>query len=1113
MKSNISIFITSISRFSAWPQHYYFILFIVFFLFTHNVHGQAASELSSLNQKALDFKYRVEYDSAIYYSEKIGEILARTGDEKAKILNEINKYDINILQRDFSHAQSGLEQASIEIATGYKGDVDLGADFYQVKGSYFLGTGKLDSAKYYLERSIKLRITKYGSSDTSLHYAYNKLGNLYLAESDFDSAYLCHQEALELSLRKKNPVNYLSASSYQNLGIAAQRKGDYNKAETCYIKSLQIKEALFNKDDAALAMIYLNLGKFYMDLSSYDSALYYYDKSEKILSLKYNRDNILFAHLYWNKGNVYTHKGDYVKATGYLSKAHSILELNLGSNNPDVSKVLTDLGFTYEKEGDTILAIECYNKAALNKTDAGIIKICRNLGNIYESHNEPDSADKYYNLSINFAKQFFSGISFDLALCYQYYGMFLAKSKKADESLWYYSQASDIFIKLFGRKNKDLSKVFLIQSKYFIAKSEYDPALVKIQEALIALLPGFSESDPYKNPSFKDIILDLYLHDILKLKAMTLYLKYLQSSNLKDLYFSLETIDLTIAFAEEKRKTYNEEESQLILNNLSREICDLGVTVACETYLKTKDIKFLDKAFQYSEKGKAIILLSAMRGLEAQTNKDIPKSTQDIEKNLSQDLATYTNMLYQERQKKTPHEAKLQLWSDKIFNIRLAHDSILASYKQLYPEYFRLKYDYSTISADSALMILPKDQAIVEYYLTDSLVVGFILSDNEISVEILGKKDILTGKLDSLRQNFIRTDYFNTGQKEFDELTSLSSNLYNILIRPFEDRIDGKRLIIIPDGELGYLSFDLLLKSKPKDNFQGFNNLTWLIISNPINYSSSATIFFEQTNQKSGNISGNLLAFAPSYDFTSKTRNSGSIDSVRLKLSPLKGTKEEINAISGIVRTKKIFDEKATETYFKKYAGSYGILHLAMHTIIDNQNPLYSKLVFTLPEKGSKDDGYLNTYELFGLHLPGQLAVLSACNTGSGKLERGEGIISLARGFFYAGIPTVVMTLWEIEDHSSANLVPLFYENLKKGLPNDIALQQAKVTYLRSCGKLESHPYFWAGYVTIGKINPISFMTLWKPYYYVLTGLPAILLIILIYFFINRRVFFHKKRY
>jgi CHAT domain-containing protein len=232
-----------------------------------------------------------------------------------------------------------------------------------------------------------------------------------------------------------------------------------------------------------------------------------------------------------------------------------------------------------------------------------------------------------------------------------------------------------------------------------------------------------------------------------------------------------------------------------------------------------------------------------------------------------------------------------------------------------------------------------------------------------------------------------------------------------------------------------------------------------------------------------------------------------------LKLSPIKGTKQEINAISSLFDTKKLFDEKATEAYFKKHAGEYNILHLAMHTIIDNQNPLYSKLVFTSPPPGSTEDGYLNTYELFGLHLPGQLAVLSACNTGSGKLEKGEGIISLARGFFYAGIPSVVMTLWEIEDHSSADLMARFYENLKLGLPNDIALQRAKISYLASAGKLQSHPYFWAGYVSIGNTDPVYYTSTRSPWLIVFMIGGIILFVLILYFFINRRVYFHKKRY
>jgi CHAT domain-containing protein len=504
-------------------------------------------------------------------------------------------------------------------------------------------------------------------------------------------------------------------------------------------------------------------------------------------------------------------------------------------------------------------------------------------------------------------------------------------------------------------------------------------------------------------------------------------------------------------------------------------------------------------------------LLSALRGLQAQSTTDIPKGTQEYENDLSLELSTYSNLLYQENQKKNPDKDKIQLWSDEIFSLRLSFDSLLSSYKKLYPEFFRLKYDYTTISADTLLNWLPQDQAILEYHLTDSLLYGFLFADKKLSGLTCGERNNLNQNLHCLLRQFRKQDYFDAGRAQYDSLTSASSNLYDILIRPFENIITGKRLIIIPDGELGYLSFDLLLSDKVSGEMKAYAELPWLIKSNPISYSSSATIYFEQSGINPGKVSSDLIAFAPSYDFYNNKRNGGIVDSVMMNLSPLTGTKEEINSIANLFRTKKRFDEAATEDYFKEYAGNYGILHLAMHTIIDNDNPLYSRLVFSPAEDGSHEDGYLNTYELFRLHLRGQLAVLSACNTGGGKLESGEGIISLARGFFYAGIPSVIMTLWEIEDHSSANLMALFYENLKKGYPNDVALQMAKLSYLEKAGKLHAHPYFWAGYVSIGKNNPIIFNHAIKPFHLILLCFAALLLIIFIYLFINNRVFLHKK--
>jgi len=127
------------------------------------------------------------------------------------------------------------------------------------------------------------------------------------------------------------------------------------------------------------------------------------------------------------------------------------------------------------------------------------------------------------------------------------------------------------------------------------------------------------------------------------------------------------------------------------------------------------------------------------------------------------------------------------------------------------------------------------------------------------------------------------------------------------------------------------------------------------------------------------------------------------------------------------------------------------------------------------------------------MDLNAQLAVLSACNTGSGVLQRGEGIMSLARGFFYAGVPSIVMTLWNVEDFSGVELMTSFYTALAEGKSKDIALQQAKLNYLRNSDQLKAHPHFWAAYVDIGDTAPLD-MSKRIPYLWLYIGLGFILI-------------------
>jgi CHAT domain-containing protein len=143
-----------------------------------------------------------------------------------------------------------------------------------------------------------------------------------------------------------------------------------------------------------------------------------------------------------------------------------------------------------------------------------------------------------------------------------------------------------------------------------------------------------------------------------------------------------------------------------------------------------------------------------------------------------------------------------------------------------------------------------------------------------------------------------------------------------------------------------------------------------------------------------------------------------------------------------------------------------------MHTYLNDQNPMASAMIFTqtndLPE-----DGLLNTYEVYGIPLKARMVVLSSCNTGTGMLSSGEGILSLARGFLYSGSQSVVMSMWEIEDQSGTDIVKMFYDNLLRGKSKSKALKNARTEYLKTASQLKSHPYFWSSLIVYGDNSPI----------------------------------------
>ena len=215
-----------------------------------------------------------------------------------------------------------------------------------------------------------------------------------------------------------------------------------------------------------------------------------------------------------------------------------------------------------------------------------------------------------------------------------------------------------------------------------------------------------------------------------------------------------------------------------------------------------------------------------------------------------------------------------------------------------------------------------------------------------------------------------------------------------------------------------------------------------------------------------------LVACFSRQAFPSETVKDSSNQDIRGSLIRLPWAEAEVRECSRWIRGRTYCMDAATEARFKRLAPESRIVHLATHAIVDDQNPLFSKLIFT-QDTTSSEDGYLNTLELYSMDLSTDMVVLSACNTGYGKLVRGEGIMSLARGFMYAGSPSVIMSLWPVDDGATARLMSDFYSGLASGLTKDAALRRAKLNFLEDAETLKVDPFYWAGFISVGDTAPI----------------------------------------
>ena len=371
-----------------------------------------------------------------------------------------------------------------------------------------------------------------------------------------------------------------------------------------------------------------------------------------------------------------------------------------------------------------------------------------------------------------------------------------------------------------------------------------------------------------------------------------------------------------------------------------------------------------------------------------------------------------------------------------------AYSALLLEMKETSPEYARLVSAETSGWTEVATHLLP-DEALVEYFVTDSTTIAFVVRRSGLStVDLHVSRHALATLVDFARANLARPD--DPASRAL--WRAPLRRLYHELIAPIETHLDGTRtLIIVPQGELNYLPFASLVI--PSGSGVAGAREAFLVERYVLAYTPSASVWLKRVPRRDNVVKGRVLALAP-------------------RAGVLPGSREEVEAIGRIFAADAtvLTGAAASEQAFRLSAPGAAIIHLATYGVLNKRNPLFS---FVELAANNGDDGRLDVREAMSLSLDARLLVLSACQTAIssgalGDVPAGEDWIGLVQAFLIAGASNVMGTLWPVEDRATARLMERFYVALKSGRSEPEALAEAQRSALRD--GTSAHPFYWAGF-------------------------------------------------
>src|SRR5258706_5355903 len=677
--------------------------------------------------------------------------------------------------------------------------------------------------------------------------------------------------------------------------------------------------------------------------------------------------------LYWSTGKFNQAEENGIAA---LQLRQSIF----GNESEEAAACLNDLGLVYgQTDPDKALtyyeqALAVYEK--LHQKDHPKIAIAKtNIGLMYlKSELYGDAVNNFESAQSIWKKNYPDGHPNEaLALANLGQTYKLMHDNKA--SLGYYEKALAIYKKSYGEKHPDIAAVYNQTGNIKLGENKFLDALTDFQSAICANSPSFSEKDVNKNPSVANFYNSKVLLYSLQLKVQALEgLHYGKTLKLSDLVLALKTLQSCDTLIDNIRHHSENESDKIELGVLANEVYEDGVRIAFSISEMTVHPRaYKEIAFYFAEKSKSAVLQESIADAQAKSFAGIPNDLLEDEKNKKSTIALLTQKLSEK-----PGVEEDRRLRGLLFNSNTEYEQFINKLEKDYPEYYNLKFRPATAKVTDVQKILQSDQAVVSYFIEDKnkKLYQFIIRQNKFRVHSLSIPENFERNCKGLTNSLLFSD-FNT----FQSTQSLSK-----LLKPSLP-LSIKKIIIIPSGRLGSLPFEALAYKKV--NVIDFKEVDFFVNHWAISYEFAAGLML-QKNKESKVGTGNIFLCAPI--------NFNEIQN----LNDLPGTEKEVNDIGNLFSTnsKISIRQEANEAVVKsKEVSNYNYIHFATHGIVDAADPALSRIF--LNSQGN-EDGSLYCGEIYNLNMNADLVVLSACETGLGKISTGEGVIGLSRALVYA---------------------------------------------------------------------------------------------------------------